>query len=109
MVRKELSEKVFKKCLNDKINLFENVIGSLEVKTFPDRGSGDYIAEVSLDFGGPFVKKRKTWGYDSKREAEEESVDSFLEYLRRTVYPNLVNYDKSERKVTLTKSFRVNQ
>ena len=109
MARKELSEKVFKKCLNDKINLFENVEGSLEVKISPDRGSGDYIAEVSLDFGGPFFKKRKTWGYDSKREAEEESVDSALGYLRRTVSPNLVGYDEPERKVTLTKSFRVNQ
>ncbi|MDD3150987.1 MAG: hypothetical protein PHV68_09145 [Candidatus Gastranaerophilales bacterium] len=106
MVRKELLEPIFKKCLNDKINLFENVSGKLEMKTFADRGSGDYIAEVSFNFGGPFRKKIKTWGYDTRKEAEEESVENAVKYLERAVYPNLVNYDKQKGEITLIKSFR---
>jgi hypothetical protein len=106
MVRKELSEPIFKKCLNDKIGLFGNVHGSLEVKSFADRGSGDYIAEVSMNFGGPFHKRIRTWGYDSKKEAEEESVENAVKYLERTVYPNLVNYDKQKGEIIVNKSFR---
>lgn len=109
MNRKELPEKIFKKCLNDKIRIFENVTGSLEVRASSDKGSGDYIAKVSLDFGGPFFKKITTWGYSSEREAEEESVDSALKYVKRTVYPNLVSYDATKREITLNKSFRVAQ
>ena len=109
MARKELSEEIFKKCLNDKIKLLENVVGSVGVRTFSDKGSQDYNAEVFLDFGGPFIRKIKTGGYSSMREANEESVDFALKYITGVVYPNVVCYDGIRKEIILDSAFKANQ
>jgi hypothetical protein len=109
MVRKEHSEEVFKKCLVDRLNLFGELISKVELIVHPDRGSGDYTAEVQLDFGGPSFRKIPTWGYDSEREAEKEAVENAVNYIKRVVFPHTVLYNELERKITLSKSFKEQQ
>jgi len=110
MAIKELSEEIFKKCLNDKIKLLENVVGSVRVRAFSDKGSQDYNAEVFLDFGGPFIRKIEAGrGYSSMKEANEESVDFALKYIAEVVYPNVVCYDNIKKEIILDSAFKANQ
>lgn len=103
MTRKELSEKVFQECLNGKIKLFGEVFSEpLQVNILSDKGSG-YIAKVSVNFNGPFFKKMEMRGYDSRTEAETESVQRVVNYFKALVSPNLVNYDNLSKIIRLKK------
>ncbi len=103
MTRKELSEKVFQECLNGKIKLFGEIFSEpLQVNILSDKGAG-YIAKILVNFNGPFFKKIEMRGYDSRAEAETESVQRVVDYFKDLVSPNLVNYDRFSKIISLKK------